>query len=104
MSAAAAAGTTVGDPVAATDADTGDTLTYSLEGTDAASFDIRSNTGQIVTKSGVTLTVGTTYNVTVAADDTRDTTRIPVSIEATPPASEQPAGVQRGREREPQHP
>ena len=83
VSAAAAAGTTIGDPVAATDADTADTITYSLEGTDAASFSINAASGQILTKSGVDLTVGTTYNVTVAADDTRDTTRIPVSIKAT---------------------
>ena len=37
----------------ATDADD-DTLTYSLEGTDAASFEIDSGTGEIKTKSGVT--------------------------------------------------
>ena len=42
----------VGDPVAATDADSGDALTYSLEGTDAAKFDIDSSTGQIKTKAG----------------------------------------------------
>ncbi len=64
----ASAGTPIGSPVRATDAD-GDTLTYSLEGTNAAAFDIRSNTGQIVTRAGVTLTVGTTHSVTVAATD-----------------------------------
>ena len=48
-----AVGTSVGAAVTATDADS-DTLTYSLEGTDAASFDIESGTGQIKTKSGVT--------------------------------------------------
>ena len=35
-----AAGVDVGGPVTATDTDTGDTLTYTLEGTDAASFTI----------------------------------------------------------------
>ena len=48
------AGTAVGDPVAATDqGDSGpDTLTYSLSGLDAASFDIDSGTGQIRVKAG----------------------------------------------------
>ena len=47
-----AVGTDVGAPVTATDADSGDTLTYTLEGTDAASFTIDSGTGQIETVSG----------------------------------------------------
>ena len=83
VSAAAATGTSIGDPVAATDADTADTITYSIEGRDAASFAINEKTGQILTKSGVTLIIGETYTVTVAADDTKDTTKIPVSIQAT---------------------
>ena len=64
------AGTDVGDPVAATDAD-GHTLTYTLEGTDASSFEIDSSTGQIQTTSGVTYDFETTpdYAVTVRADD-----------------------------------
>ena len=41
----------VGAVVTATDAD-GDTLTYSLEGTDAAKFGIVSSSGQIRTKVG----------------------------------------------------
>ena len=82
VSASAAAGAAIGAPVTATDTDSGDTLAYSLEGTDAASFDIRSNTGQLVTRSGITLTVDETYTVTVAADDGTDIARIQVSIEA----------------------
>ena len=39
-------GTIIGDPVAANDLD-GDTLTYSLTGTDAASFTIDENSGQL---------------------------------------------------------
>ena len=64
------AGTNVGDPVTAMD-DDGDTLTYTLEGTDAASFDIDSESGQIQTKSGVTYDYETKegYSVTVKADD-----------------------------------
>ncbi len=83
VSATSPSGTNIGDPVAATDADSDDTVTYSLEGRDAPSFDINETTGQLRTKSGITLIVGTTYTVTVVADDTKDTTRIEVSIEAT---------------------
>ncbi|MDE2718634.1 MAG: fibronectin type III domain-containing protein [Chloroflexota bacterium] len=83
VSATSPAGTNIGDPIAATDADAGDMITYSHEGRDAPSFDIDSTNGQLSTKSGITLIVGTTYTVTVVADDTKDTTRITVSIEAT---------------------
>ena len=83
VSATAPAGTSIGLPVAATDADSGDTLTYSLEGRDAASFDIRPNTGQLLTISGDTLTAAETYTVTVAADDGTDIARITVTITAT---------------------
>ena len=64
------AGTDVGLPVTATDADD-DTLTYTLEGTDAASFDIDSTSGQIQTKSGIAYDYETTpsYSVVVRADD-----------------------------------
>ena len=46
-------GRNVDAAVSATDAD-GDRLTYSLEGTDQASFDIVTSSGQIRTKSSVT--------------------------------------------------
>ena len=80
VSASAPAVTRVGQPVTATYADSGDTLTYSLEGTDAASFDINTSNGQILARSGVTLTVGTTYQVTVAASDGTASTSITVTI------------------------
>ena len=79
----ASAGTSIGSPVTATDADQGATLTYSLEGADSASFNINDRTGQILTLAGVTLTVGTTYDVTVVASDGTDSSRIPVTITAT---------------------
>ena len=44
-------GRNVGDAVRATDADN-DRLTYSLEGTDASSFDIVTSSGQIRTRAG----------------------------------------------------
>ena len=65
-----AAGQNVGAALTATDTDN-DTLTYSLEGTDAASFDIVAASGQIKTKMGVSYTyeAQNTYAVTVKADD-----------------------------------
>ena len=61
----------VGSPVIATDLDAGNTLEYSLEGTDKDSFGIVSDSGQIQTKSGVTYDYETkpSYSVTVKADD-----------------------------------
>ena len=66
-----AAGVDVGGPVTATDTDTGDTLTYTLEGTDAASFNIDASSGQIQTETGVTYDheLQPEYSVTVKADD-----------------------------------
>ena len=78
--------TNVGAVVTATDADN-DTLTYSLEGTDAASFAIDSGTGQIKTVTGVTYdheAPQNTYAVTVKADDDNGgTDTIAVTINVT---------------------
>ena len=63
-----AAGENVGDPITAMDADN-DTLTYSLSGTDMASFDIGSATGQLMTKAALDYETKATYSVTVAASD-----------------------------------
>ena len=65
------AGENIGDPVTAADPDTGDTLTYTLEGADLDSFDIDSASGQIQTKPGVTYDheSKSSYSVTVKADD-----------------------------------
>ncbi len=46
-----AAGRNVGAPVQAADEDTGDVLTYSLDGTDDLLFDINPDNGQILTKA-----------------------------------------------------
>ena len=83
VSVNAATGTPIGDPVTATDADSGDTLTYSLEGRDAALFDINETNGQLLKKSGITLIAEETYTVTVVADDGRDRAEITVTINAT---------------------
>ncbi len=88
-----AADMNVGAAVTATDADT-DTLTYSLEGTDAASFTIDSSTGQIKTKTGVSYDHETkaSYAITVkAADGNGGTDTVAVTVNVTdvdePPAA-----------------
>ena len=69
------AGTNVGTAVAASDSDSGDTLTYSLTGTDAGKFDIDLN-GQIKTKLGVTYNFedasNNSFSVTVNVRDSKD--------------------------------
>ena len=64
--------TDVGAPVAATDRD-GDTLTYTLEGTDADSFDILSTSdgGQIRTSAALNHEEKSSYAVTVRVTDGR---------------------------------
>ena len=62
------AGEDIGNPVAANDAN-GDTLTYALVGTDAASFNIGSATGQLMTLAVLDYEAKTTYMVTVTATD-----------------------------------
>ena len=90
VSANAAPNSPIDPPVTATDADSGDTLIYSLEGTDAASFNINTSTGQLLTKSGVTLIAGETYTVTVTADDGTDIARITVTISVTAAGPDSP--------------
>ena len=65
----AAAGTDIGAPVAAEDT-AGDTLTYTLGGVDAASFDIVAATGQLQTKAALDSATKSSYTVTVTATDT----------------------------------
>ena len=62
------AGMDIGNPIVATDQD-GDTLTYTLSGTDAASFDIGSATGQLMTKAALDYETKMSYMVTVTATD-----------------------------------
>ena len=78
-----AASSNVGSAVTATDAD-GDTLTYSLGGTDAASFDITSTSGQIQTSAALDYEQKTSYSVTVSvADGEGGTDTIGVTINVT---------------------
>ncbi len=66
-----AAGVNIGAPVAATDADN-DALTYSLDATGAASFDISSTTGQLQTKADLDHETKSSYTVTVSVRDSKD--------------------------------
>ena len=75
-----AAGQNVGAVVTATDADAGDTLEYTLEGTDAASFDIVGTSGQIQTKAALDYETKSSYSVTVKASDGTDSATIAVTI------------------------
>ena len=73
----------IGDAVAATDADSGDTLAYTLTGTDAASFAIGSG-GQLQTKASLDYETKKSYTVTVTATDPSTATdTITVTITVT---------------------
>ena len=63
-----AAGENIGDPVAATDPNN-DTLTYTLGGADAESFDIEESSGQLQTKAALDYETKTSYTVEVTATD-----------------------------------
>ena len=81
-----AADTEVGGAIpAAKDADTGDTLEYSLEGTDAGSFTFDASTRQITTRDGVTYNyeAKSSYSVRVKASDGTDSATLAVTIRLT---------------------
>ena len=92
VSETAQASSPVGGPVTATDADN-DTLVYSLDGTDASSFDITSSGGQLLVGAGTVLDASTksTYSVTVVANDGIVTATIDVTITVTAVLDEPPS-------------
>ena len=74
----------IGAPVTATDPDSGETLTYRLEGTDAAAFDIVSTSGQLRTTAALDHEAQSIYSVTVAVQDGQGATdTIAVAITVT---------------------
>ena len=80
-------GVNIGDPISAEDDDEGteefgNTLTYSLSGTDAASFDIDASTGQLITKAPLNAEVKVSYSVTVTVDD-GETRVLPIREDVT---------------------
>ena len=79
-----ASGQNIGSAVSATDPDTGDTLTYSLGGTDAASFSIVSTNGQLRTKATLDYETQSIYSVTITVSDGSLTDSISVTISVAP--------------------
>ena len=67
-----AAGQNIGGPVGATDLDDGDTLIYTLGGTNAASFAIVASTGQLQTNAALDYETKSNYSVTVSVSDGKD--------------------------------
>ena len=63
------AGQNIGGPVAATDPDNGDTLTYTLDAASDAVFDIIDDSGQLKTETALDFEVKNSYAVTVTATD-----------------------------------
>ena len=59
----------IGAPVAATDADSGDTLEYTLGGTDIKSFGIHLNTGQLLTQAALDFETKSSYAVSISVSD-----------------------------------
>ena len=79
-----AAGEDIGDAFQATDPDTGDSVSYSLSGPDAASFAIVASSGQLRTKAALDYETTSSYAVTVTATDSSQlTAEIDVTITVT---------------------
>ena len=77
-----ASGVDIGDPITATDADN-HFLTYTLTGTDAASFDINTVTSQLQTKTPLDYETKQTYSVTITVSDGSLSDTITVVINIT---------------------
>ena len=90
-------GANIGAPVAATDADSGDTLEYTLGGTDIKSFGIHLNTGQLLTLDALDFETKPSYAVSISVSDGNGgTDSIEVAITVTD-VDEQPLAPQSPR-------
>ena len=95
-----ASGQNIGTAIAATDADSGDTLTYTLGGTDTAAFSILSTSGQLQTRAALDFETKNSYAVTVSVSDGKGgSDSISVSVDITDvaetveqPPAQPPAG------------
>ena len=77
------AGQDIGAPLEAVDPDRRDTLTCTLEGEDAESFDIDAATGQLRTKAALDYETRTSYTLTAGVKDRRgrsDAIEVPVTV------------------------
>ena len=97
-----AAGTNIGSPVSATDADN-DTLTYTLGGTDASSFSIVSSSGQLQTSAALDYETKNSYAVVVSVSDGNggsDSIAVTINVtdvnEQAPPPTNQPPTFSEG--------
>ena len=91
-------GKPVGGPVAANDDNAGDTLTYRLEGGDAASFRIGESSGQLLTEAVLDYEKKRSYSVRVVVTDTSGETdtigvRVDVDNVDEPPDLSGPVAV-----------
>ena len=84
-------GENIGNPITATDANS-DTLTYTLGGTDAASFSIVSTSGQLQTSTALDYETKTSYSVTITVSDGNLTDTISVTINVTD-VGDSPTGI-----------
>ena len=78
-----AADTNIGSAISATDANSGDTLSYTLSGADASSFSIVSTSGQLRTKAALDYETKSSYTVTITVSDGSLTDSITVTINIT---------------------
>ena len=77
-------GSEFGDPVEATDEHHQDVLTYSLNGEDAASFDIVRTSGQLLSKARLDYETRESYSVTVrVSDPSNESDEVTVTINVT---------------------
>ena len=74
------AGRAIGDAVTATDADTGDTLTYSLVGAAAGAFAVEASTGQLRTSGPLDHESRASYQVQLEASDGQASATILVTV------------------------
>ena len=96
--------TNIGTAIAATDADSGDTLRYTLGGTDFKSFSTHTETGQLLTLAPLDFETKSSYAVTVSVSDGNGgTDSIDVTINVTdetapppPPPAPDPPGPPAG--------
>ena len=76
----AEANTNIGNPITVSDVDANTTLTYSLSGTDAASFTIGNTTGQLTNNSALDVDTKASYSVVVTASDGNLSASINVTV------------------------
>ena len=76
-------GVAIGDPVTATDSDTGDTPAYTLGGTDANFFDIDASAGQLRTQAALDYETKSSYTVAVTASDGTLTATVDETVTVT---------------------